>query len=535
VRLFRNLHWKFLTSPIAAGILFFAGHDAASDPPKKEARVTKIIRDVNILPSDAPPRTAAENDQVNENTALRTGDESRSELTFDDMTITRLGENTLFSFNKAGRSGDLGSGTILVYVPKNSGGAEFKTKAVTVGVAGTTFIFEATRLGNGKLIVLEGNTRMHLVKHPGEVRNVRAGQMLDVKAGANQLPMPVDVDLAQIMQTHPLIKDFAPLPSQELIVAAIREQQGPASGKSPVSQGQPVLSRTPAPVPAPAPAPAPSIVVGVGIGIGGPTSPSPPVPVVSVSANPTEVNEEERGVYTITSANVNPGVPRAIKYSMSGTGRRGRDYTLSGAGGQVTIPAGANSANVILTVLGRNSRENQTARMILQPGRGYKLSSQRAATITILRTIRSSTPSPTPTPTPFPVDLTTETKRTPTPTPFPIGLTTATKRTPTPTPFPIDLTTPPKRTPTPTPFPIYRTPPPKPTPMPGLIHLPPKPSPTPRVTPTKKPKGGAAPHKTPRPTPRPTRPPKENHPPLGTIKPPKKGLPSPTPAPAKIF
>lgn len=518
----RNLTWKFLTSSIAAGILFFAGHDAASDPPKKEARVTKIIRDVNILPSDAPPRTAAENDQVNENTALRTGDESRSELTFDDMTITRLGENTIFSFNKAGRSGDLGSGTILVYVPKNSGGAEFKAKAVTVGVTGTTFIFEATRLGNGKLIVLEGNTRMHLVKHPREARNVRAGQMLDVKAGANQLPMPVDVDLAQIMQTHPLIKDFAPLPSQDLIAAVIREQEAPASGKSPVSQGQPVISRTPAP--------APSVGVGVGVPIvvGSPIIPSPPTPMISVSGNPTEVfakrfefaNESATAIYTITASVVNPTAARTIRYAMGGTAKLGKDYTLSGAAGQVTIPAGASSANVILTVRGRDSSGSETAKMILQSGRDYKLSSHYQATIEIFNAVRSPTPAPTAT-------------STPTPTPFPIDLTTPTKRTPTPTPFPIDHATPPGRTPTPTPFP-GRTPPPKPTPQ-GMINFTPKPKPTPRPTPTPRPKLNASPKKTPRPSPRPTRPPKEKGPTLGTVKPPKKGLPSPTPSPTKIF
>src|ERR1700676_2265082 len=201
---------KILIKCTAIGIFIIAGHNAASDPPSKEARVTRIIREVNLLPSDGPPGAGAENDQVNENTAVRTGDESRSELTFDDLAITRLGANTIFSFNKAGRSGQLGGGSILVYVPKNSGGGEFRTNAVTVGITGTTLIFESTVLGNGRVIVLEGGARLGLVQHPGQSRNVRAGQMLELIAGATNLSTPVDVDLDQILKTHPLITDFPP-------------------------------------------------------------------------------------------------------------------------------------------------------------------------------------------------------------------------------------------------------------------------------------------------------------------------------------
>ena len=143
---------------------------AASSPQKKEARVTQIIKEVNLLPAEGSPRPAVQNDEVSENTAVRTGDESRSELTFEDLTITRLGANTIFTFNKAGRSGQLESGSILLRVPKNSGGAEFKTHAVTVGITGTTVIFESTRLGNSKLIVLEGDARLGLIKYPKEFK-----------------------------------------------------------------------------------------------------------------------------------------------------------------------------------------------------------------------------------------------------------------------------------------------------------------------------------------------------------------------------
>jgi hypothetical protein len=244
----------FLASCIPATVFLVAGDvGAASDPSQKEARVTRIIRDVKLLPSKSTARAAVVNDKVNEGTAVRTGDESRSELTFVDLTITRLGANSIFNFNKAGRSVELGNGSMLLRVPKDSGGARISTSAVTVGVTGTTVILESTRVGRNKLIVLEGGARLSLNKHPSESANVRGGQMIDVPAGATKLPPVVNIDVDGVMKKHPLITDFAPLPSRDLIYATRTDQpvyQGqPAGGGPGVSVAVPVLGTLIGPTP----------------------------------------------------------------------------------------------------------------------------------------------------------------------------------------------------------------------------------------------------------------------------------------------
>ena len=73
--------------------------------------VTIIFHHVQLLPAQANPRPEAINNKVDKDTALRTGTDPRSERTFADLTITRLGESTIFSFNRAGRSArfDIGS------------------------------------------------------------------------------------------------------------------------------------------------------------------------------------------------------------------------------------------------------------------------------------------------------------------------------------------------------------------------------------------------------------------------------------------
>jgi hypothetical protein len=102
----------------------------------KEAKVTQVIQDVRMLPSGAAPRPAAVNDNVRQGTAVQTGIQSRSELTFKDQTITRLGEKTIYSPGAGVRTIDVGSGQFLLYVPKKSGGAKVKMGPVTAAITG---------------------------------------------------------------------------------------------------------------------------------------------------------------------------------------------------------------------------------------------------------------------------------------------------------------------------------------------------------------------------------------------------------------
>lgn len=221
----------------------------------KEARVTQVVREVKLLPANATARAAALNDEVREGIAVRTGDRSRSELTFPDVTITRLGANSIFAFDDGGHRVNLQGGSVLLRVPKNSGGGSVRTTAISVAVTGTTLIVEGNRSGRSKLTVLEGSARLSLVKYPRESRDVGAGQELEVPAGARTLGMPRDINLNQVMKSHPLITGFRPLPSRELILAEARNPRGPGPQDEPVYQGRPVDDDPPG---------GPSISIGLG-------------------------------------------------------------------------------------------------------------------------------------------------------------------------------------------------------------------------------------------------------------------------------
>src|SRR5438270_13660186 len=76
---------------------------SANAAPLEEARVSQVIQDVRLLEAHAAPRPAVMNDKVTLKRAVRTGVESRAELTFTDLTITRLGANTIFSLMAGAR------------------------------------------------------------------------------------------------------------------------------------------------------------------------------------------------------------------------------------------------------------------------------------------------------------------------------------------------------------------------------------------------------------------------------------------------
>ena len=127
----------------------------------QEAKVTQVVQDVKVVPSGAAARPVVVNETVRQGNAVQTGTQSRSELTFRDETITRLGEKTIYNIG-GGRTIELGSGQFLLYVPKNKGGAKVKMGPVTAAITGTTVLGNVYPNGLVEFTVLEGSACIHL-------------------------------------------------------------------------------------------------------------------------------------------------------------------------------------------------------------------------------------------------------------------------------------------------------------------------------------------------------------------------------------
>ncbi len=229
----RHLLWRAgLSRPSKYGIAFvflLALTQFALAADKKEARVTTVIRDVRLLAAQAASRPAVVNETVRQGTAVHTGGESRAELTFTDLSVTRLGANTVFNFDAATRTYDLGSGAILISAPKEAGTVKITTAIATAAVSGFTAIVERRTDSHNKFILLHGDGVFTLKKFPGKPCRLHYGQAVISPPNPTRPPHVCDVDLSKVLNGR-LINGFNhKLPESALISADIEKQKRAAS------------------------------------------------------------------------------------------------------------------------------------------------------------------------------------------------------------------------------------------------------------------------------------------------------------------
>ncbi|MBO0695559.1 MAG: FecR domain-containing protein, partial [Verrucomicrobia bacterium] len=186
-----------------------------------QARVSQVIQDVKLLETRGAPHPAAVNDKVTHGMGVRTGVESRAELTFSDLTITRLGANTIFSFKEGAREVDLTSGAVLLQVPPAKPSVKVSTSAVTAAVTGGTALFSTGP--PMKFMVLEGVGTIYPLGHPERAVTVDGGQMMTMTPDG-RMTKPQKFDVKLVVATSRLIQDFPPLENLPLIMAVVNQQ-----------------------------------------------------------------------------------------------------------------------------------------------------------------------------------------------------------------------------------------------------------------------------------------------------------------------
>src|ERR1700736_1785436 len=213
-----------LSLAIAVSCIFSAHQLTAG--PLTSAEVTKIINRVSVVDPAKGVHLAIPREVIKDDLGLQTGTQSRSELLFQDNTLTRIGSDTFFSFKTGTRDLTLEKGSMLLQVPKGLGGAKIHTAAVTAAITGTTIMMEYVPDQYIKVLVLEGSLRVSRNGTFGDSLLLKPGKMVIMRPDAKRIPEPVDVDLEHIVKTSSLVNfpGADPLPSTPLIQAAIVEQ-----------------------------------------------------------------------------------------------------------------------------------------------------------------------------------------------------------------------------------------------------------------------------------------------------------------------
>jgi hypothetical protein len=172
--------------------------------PFEEARVIETVNIVSLLHQLREPQPATVGDIIKGQTALKTGGESRAELKFPDLTITRVGSNSLFRFYAGGRDMTLDGGTMLFYSPKGAGGGKVQAGAVTAAVTGSALsVMNLTPVMKTPYIRVVCLEHTAVVSGPGFTRKIRAGQLID------QTGKVTNIDLVAFAKSSGLFNGFS--------------------------------------------------------------------------------------------------------------------------------------------------------------------------------------------------------------------------------------------------------------------------------------------------------------------------------------
>jgi hypothetical protein len=197
---------KLAFFPMCLGCVFAVATSQAID--LKQSKLTQVVNDVQIISAaDQQQKAAAVNDIFSMPDVLRTGAASRAELVAQDETVTRVGANTIFSFDPANRAIDLKQGSLLFHSPHGKGGGTIHTGSATASVLGTTLIVVTTPNGGLKVIALEGRVEVGFTN--GLRQKLDPGQMTFVLPGANQLAPVIIFRLDELTQNSLLVKGFS--------------------------------------------------------------------------------------------------------------------------------------------------------------------------------------------------------------------------------------------------------------------------------------------------------------------------------------
>ncbi len=189
----------------------------------RESTLVQVVNEVKVAPPQAAEKDAKANDKVQSPDKIRTGAKSRAELKAADNTLTRIGANTVFSFEQGGRTLNLEKGSVLFHSPAGRGGGTIKSAGASAAVLGTTIMVASTADGGFKCILLEGKGKITLPN--GQSQMLEAGDMITVPAGAQSFGTVVKIDLGKMVAGSQLVNGFAdPLPTLGAIRSEVAKQ-----------------------------------------------------------------------------------------------------------------------------------------------------------------------------------------------------------------------------------------------------------------------------------------------------------------------
>lgn len=188
--------------------------------PLTESEFIEIVNDVTVIQAQNKTTTPAKkNTWFKSPDLVRTGQESRVELSAKDQTVTRVGSNTTFTFAQDRREIEIEAGSVLFHSPKGAGGGAVKNRGTSAAVLGTTMLCAVLPDGSFKVLVLEGEVSVQL--RSGMIIKLKAGQFMVVPAEGDGHGDVTAFNISEFCNQLQLLRGFSrELSSLTLIEAA---------------------------------------------------------------------------------------------------------------------------------------------------------------------------------------------------------------------------------------------------------------------------------------------------------------------------
>jgi len=215
--------------------------------PAKDAEVTYASHGVRLQTTDAESATASVGDLVSAGMTIGNRENARSELTFANKVVLRLGSKTTVELRKVqvdqffrrfyvdrvldrivpkdfvGNVIELSAGAVLFQIPKRAS-AHISSGPLNITSDNTTGLLERNGESYLKLLILSGEARVSLAHRLDESIVLKAGQILIMSPKVKELPDVAYFDIERAISTCQLISDFPPLPNEDAIANSARKQ-----------------------------------------------------------------------------------------------------------------------------------------------------------------------------------------------------------------------------------------------------------------------------------------------------------------------
>ena len=193
---------KPLTTLVALALM---GHSAFASV------ISFVKNDVHSI-QDTNKVAAILNDQLQPDTQIGTGDKSMCELSFDDKSVTRIGEHSMFSFQEQERLIKCGDGKFLVSKDPDTAPITVTAGGVTAAIAGSTVLFDV-KGGIAHVAVVETTTGVTVTDENGKAVTLQSGEGIAAAPGGLTSAVPRPVDVKAMTETSPLFTEagLAPL------------------------------------------------------------------------------------------------------------------------------------------------------------------------------------------------------------------------------------------------------------------------------------------------------------------------------------